>query len=161
MRKLQNRIDQLTTGISACLFAALTVILSYNVFTRFLGGGISWYMEASQYMNVWAMMIAGIGITSKGEHLRISAVESLTRGKGKKILQVIITILTVAFYVLLAYGTYLLAIKSKQNISTMGSLKMSYVYWPLPVISALSAISALLHGMIQQTEPREEGESKP
>lgn len=160
MKKLQDGIDRFTTRASAVLFAIVVVILSYNVFARFLGGGISWYMESSQYLNVWAMMIAGIGIASKGEHLRINAVESMLNGTPKKILQFIVTVLTVIFYLMLAYGTCLLAMKSKQNISTMGNLKMAYVYWPLPIISVLSALSAILHGIIQQTEKIEKGGDK-
>ncbi len=146
MNKLINIIDRSTTAISAALFAVVVVILSYNVFARFLGGGISWYMEASQYLNVWAMLIAGIGICSRNDHLRITALEGVIKGNtGKMILDIIVAILTISFYILLAYGTYLLASRAVQTISTMAPLKMAYVYWALPIISILSAASTFLH----------------
>ena len=155
MKKLQEKIDTITTAISAVLLGVVVIILSYNVFARFLGGGIQWYMEASQYLNVWAMLIAGIGICAKGEHLRISAIEGLLKGNGIKISRLLTALLTIAFYLLFAYGAYLLASRSRQDISTMAPLKMAYVYWLMPVISVLSAISTALQAVIQFQEKPE------
>ena len=157
MKKLQEGINRATTVLSAILMGVVMAILAYNVFARFLGGGIHWYMEASQYLNIWAMLIAGIGICAKGEHLRIQALESLLKGKAYKFNKLIISLLTIAFYSLFAYGSFLLATRSRQSISTMAPLKMAYVYWLMPVTAMLSALSAALHAIIEQTETPEKG----
>ncbi len=160
MKKLSERVDALTTAVSAVLLAIAFIILAYNVFARFLGGGIQWYMEASQYLNVWAMLIAGIGLCSAGSHLRITALESLLKGKGLKANKAVIAILTVAFYLLFAYGTYELAMRSKQDISTMPPLKMAYIYWLMPVTGVLSAVAQALRAIVELTG-RGEGADKP
>ncbi|HHW31646.1 MAG TPA: TRAP transporter small permease [Clostridiaceae bacterium] len=144
MLKLQKVIDKTATIISSILLGIMVVILIYNVAARFLGGGIRWYMEGSQYLNVWAMFIAGIGICVTTDHLRISLIEDLLKGKIKFANKIIVGIINFSFYCLLTYGTYLLASKSRQEISTMPPLKMSYVYWLMPVASALSAISVII-----------------
>ena len=147
----------MTTVLSAILMGVVMVILAYNVFARFLGGGIRWYMEASQYLNIWAMLIAGIGICARGEHLRIQALESVLKGKAYKLNKLLISLLTIAFYSLFAYCGFLLATRARQYISTMQPLRMAHVYWLMPVTAALSAISATLHAIIEQTETPEEG----
>jgi TRAP-type C4-dicarboxylate transport system permease small subunit len=144
MLKLQRWIDKTATVVSSILLGIMMVILVYNVGARFIGGGIKWYMEGAQYLNVWAMFIAGIGICASSDHLRISLIEDLLKGRVKTADKIIVAIVTFAFYVFLAYGTFLLASKSKQMISTMQPLKMAYVYWLMPVASALSALSVII-----------------
>ena len=152
MRKLQHSIDHMAAVLASVLLGAMIVILVYNVFARFMGGGIQWYMEASQYSNVWAMLIAGIGVCIKGEHLRINGLEQALKGKWKTVNRIIVSVITIVFYLFFAYGTYLLALNSRQEISTMAPLKMSYVYWLMPVTGILSAIATAIHLCIEIKE---------
>lgn len=66
MKKLQTTLDKITTLISAILCAAMMVILFANVVLRLIPGigGFKWYMESSQYLNVWSMLIVCIGINA-------------------------------------------------------------------------------------------------
>jgi TRAP-type C4-dicarboxylate transport system permease small subunit len=41
MRRLQRLVERVATGVSGALMAVIMGILIYNVFARFLGGGIS------------------------------------------------------------------------------------------------------------------------
>ena len=72
MKKLQTTLDKITTLISAILCAAMMVILFANVVLRLIPGigGFKWYMESSQYLNVWSMLIVCIGINAMGTNLR-------------------------------------------------------------------------------------------
>ncbi len=148
MRKLQRAVDRISTAVSSVLLGVMMLVLVYNVFARFLGGGISWYMEFSQYANVWAVLAAGIGICACGQHLRISFIDDLLRGRWKIAGKVFTAALTVAFYLLFAYGTFLLATKAKQRISTMQTLRMAHVYWALPVCALLSAAAVALNAVV-------------
>jgi len=160
MQNLQRRIDQISTAISSILLGIMMVILIYNTTMRFIfpDGGVRWYMESSQYLNVWAMFIAGIGLCATSDHLRITFLEELEKGWIKKANTIVIELLTIIFYILLAYGTFLLASKSKQQIATMPSLKMAYVYWLLPIASVLSAISTIISLIIKVTTKDEGGQ---
>jgi TRAP-type C4-dicarboxylate transport system permease small subunit len=117
----------------------------YNVFSRYaLGKGITWYMESAQFLNVWAMFLGGIALCATNDHLRVTMAEEAARGKGKSLLRILVSLLTIVFYCFLAYSSYLLSIRSRQTISTMEPLKMSYVYWLLPLAGGLSALAAML-----------------
>lgn len=145
MNKLRGWVDK-TTTVAACLICAVYMcIIIYNVAARYIfGGGIPWYMESSQYLNVWAMLIAGVGLCASNEHLRVSMIDEVLKGKAKKIDRYIVAVLSLAFYLFVAYSAYLLATRSRQTISTMAPLKMAYVYWMLPVTAVLSAVAVLL-----------------
>jgi len=157
MRKLQQAIDRAVMVISSILLGAMMIIIAYNVVARFVGGGIKWYMESAQYLNVWAMFIAGIGLCATTDHLRITMTEDLLKGRWKTGNKILVGIITTVFYILLTYGTFLLASKSRQVISTMQSLKMAYVYWLLPIASGLSAVSVILGLVIQLTGKDKDG----
>lgn len=146
MQKLQFWIDKASTILSASMLALMMIILAANVALRYIPGigGFKWYMESSQYLNVWAMLIVGIAISVRTEHLNVGMLEEASKGIWKSIIKIIIAIFTIIFYLGLAYGSYLLATKSKQEISTMAPLKMAYVYWLIPIASVLSAVSAFI-----------------
>lgn len=143
--KIQRWVDRTTTVIACLICAVFMLIVIYNVAARyFFDGGIQWYMEGAQYLNVWAMFIAGIGLCASNEHLRVSMIDEFLGGRIKTLDRVIVSVLTFAFYLIVAYSAYLLASRSRQTISTMEPLKMSYVYWMLPVTAGLSALAVLL-----------------
>lgn len=79
MKKLQNALDKGSTLIAAVMCAAMMIILFANVVLRLIPavGGFKWYMEGSQYLNVWSMMIVGICITVKGTHLHVELVDAV------------------------------------------------------------------------------------
>ncbi len=138
-------IDRVTMIISSILCALFMIIVVYNVAARyFFNGGIQWYMESSQYLNIWSVLVAGIGICASNDHLRVSIIDELLRGAPKKVFHLMAAIFSCAFYLFLAYSAFLLAGRSRQVISTMVSLKMSYVYWLIPVVATLSAFAVLL-----------------
>ena len=145
MFTLQRWVDRGTTIIACFICALYMCIIVYNVGSRYIfGGGIQWYMESSQFLNVWAMFIAGIGLCASNEHLRVSLIDEVLKGKVKSVDRCIVSVFTFAFYIVLAYSSYMLAMRSRQTISTMEPLKMAYVYWMIPVTAALSALAVIL-----------------
>lgn len=142
MFKLRYWLDRVAMLLSCVLCGVFMLIVIYNVGARyFFDGGIQWYMESSQYLNIWSVFIAGIGICATNDHLRVAIIDEKLRGKPKTVFFFLSSICTIAFYVFVAYSAYLLASRSRQTISTMGTLKMSYVYWLLPFVSGLSAFA--------------------
>ncbi len=146
MEKLKYKIDKVTLLLSSVMMAAMMVILFINIVLRYMPGfgGFRWYMESSQYLNVWAMFVVGISISLNWTHLNVNILEDNLKGRGKIIIKIVIALFTMLFYIGTAYGTYLLATKSRQVVSTMPYLKMAYIYWLIPVASILSAISTLI-----------------
>ncbi len=166
MKKLQDWVDRVSTLISSLMIAAMMLILVVNIIARLIPkiGGVTWYMESSQYLNVWAMVIIGIQITIKGTHLRVEVVDALTRRSpmGQKLVKVIDSAFIILFYVLAAYAGFLLATKAKQAVSTMPMFNMGQVYAMMPVAYALSAVAAVVDLVVWFKEyGKSSGEDKP
>jgi TRAP-type C4-dicarboxylate transport system permease small subunit len=62
-------------------------------------------------------------------------------------MRLLIALLTIAFFIILGYSFLLLASRARQTVSTMPALKMSYVYWPVPILCFLAALSCALHAV--------------
>lgn len=100
--KLQKKMDNLMTAISAILIAAMFLVIIVNVILRLIPaiGGFKWYMEFSQYANVWAMLLGAVGIAVMGTNLRVEAVDALILSKipgGLKIGRLIVDIAELIF----------------------------------------------------------------
>ena len=67
MKKLQTALDKGSTFIAAVMCAAMMIVLFANVVLRQVPnvGGFKWYMEGSQYLNVWSMLIVGTIMSGK------------------------------------------------------------------------------------------------
>ena len=155
MKKLQTTLDKITTLISAILCAAMMVILFANVVLRLIPGigGFKWYMESSQYLNVWSMLIVCIGINAMGTNLRVEVVDSIL-GKtplGKKIVVIIRDVFIILFYVMVTYGGYQLCTRAKQAVSTMPQFTMGQVYTIFPIAGVLCILSAVLNLVVELT----------
>ncbi len=160
LKKIQKGVDTVTTAVGAVLLAAMFLVITANVILRYLPStnGFSWYMEFSQYANVWAMMIGACGIAVMGTNLRVEAVDSvLNKIKGgKKIAKIIVDVAELVFYIIMTYSGYILSTKAKQTVSTMPQFRMGQVYTIFPVAGVLCVIAVLIHLAVTLTEKEEE-----
>ncbi len=158
---LQKKIDNLMTAISAMLIAAMFAVIIVNVVLRLIPsiGGFKWYMEFSQYANVWAMLLGASGIAAMGTNLRVEAVDALILEKipgGLKIGRLIVDISELVFYATMTYSGWLLATKAKQKVSTMPQFTMGQVYMIFPIAGILCILAVLIHMAVTLSAEQEE-----
>lgn len=158
---LQKKVDNLMTAISAMLIALMFAVIIVNVVLRLIPsiGGFKWYMEFSQYANVWAMLLGASGIAVMGTNLRVEAVDALILGKipgGLKIGRLIVDVSELIFYLSMTYSGWLLATKAKQKVSTMPQFTMGQVYMIFPIAGVLCVLAVLIHMAVTLTAKQEE-----
>ncbi len=163
LKKIQTWIDNIATGVAAVLLAVMFVVLIANVVLRLIPavGGFSWYMEFSQYANVWAMLIGAVGIAVSGTNLRVEVIDALNHKFpwGEKLTKSIVDIFLIIFYCIMTASGRILASKAVQAISTMPSFKMGQVYIIFPVAGVLCVIASVIHLLVtltEKTEPKED-----
>ena len=164
MKKLQQTMDKITTLISSILCAAMMIILFANVVLRLIPsvGGFKWYMESSQYLNVWSMLIACIGINAMGTNLRVEVVDSIF-GKtvlGKKLVVLIRDVFIILFYALVTYSGWQLCTRAKQAVSTMPQFTMGQVYTIFPIAGVICVLGAVVNLIVELTEKSEGGDKE-
>lgn len=161
LTKLQKKMDNLMTAISAVLIAAMFMVIVVNVVLRLIPsvGGFKWYMEFSQYANVWAMLLGAAGIAAMGTNLRVEAVDALILSRipgGIKIGRLIVDIAELVFYFTMTYSGWLLASRAKQKVSTMPQFTMGQVYIIFPIAGLLCILAVLIHMGVTLSEKQEE-----
>ena len=162
LKKIQKWIDLGATFIASLLIAAMFFVLVINVILRAIPavGGFKWYMEFSQYANVWALLIGAAGIAAQGTNLRVELIDSLM-GRfmwGSKLTKIIVDVSLILFYSIMTASGSLLSQKAVQAVSTMPQFKMGQVYAVFPVAGVLCIIAALVHLLVTVTEKPEEME---
>ncbi len=149
IQKVQKRVDETMTIIAAVLIGVMFLVIIANVILRLIPavGGFSWYMEFSQYANVWAMMLGAAGVACMGTNLRVEVIDSLLKKKtwGYKVTRVIVDVFELVFYILVTYSGFLLSTKAKQKVSTMPRFSMGQVYMIFPIAGVLCVAAVLIH----------------
>ena len=160
IKKIQKRVDETMTIIAAFLTGLMFLIIIANVILRLIPsiGGFSWYMEFSQYANVWAMMIGAAGVACAGTNLRVEVIDSVLKKKtySYKLTRVIVDIFELVFYILVTYSGFQLATRAKQKVSTMPSFTMGQVYMIFPIagILCIAAVIINLAALMSEKEGR-------
>lgn len=156
LKKIQTWVDKIATGIAGVLLAVMFVVLVANVVLRLIPsvGGFKWYMEFSQYSNVWAMLIGAAGIAVQGTNLRVEMFDSLARKipGGEKIAKSIVDVAVVIFYTILTVSGYDLSRRAVQAVSTMPQFTMGQVYVIFPIAGVFCVFSALIHLLVTLTD---------
>ena len=164
MKKLQTFMDKSSTLIAAILCGVMMAILLANVILRYIPGigGFKWYMEGGQYLNVFSMLLAGIGITVQRTHLHVELVDTLAAKNPSfaKIHKAIVSLFIILFYVIMTYSGWMLCTKAKQAVSTMPQFTMGQVYTIFPIAGALCTLAAIVDLIIQLTDNNKEEENK-
>lgn len=162
LKKIQKWIDLGATFIASLLIAAMFFVLIINVILRAIPavGGFKWYMEFSQYANVWAMLIGAAGIAVQGTNLRVEIIDSILRklSWGEKITKTLVDIALVVFYSIMTASGYQLSFRAVQAVSTMPEFTMGQVYSIFPIAGTLCVVSAVLHLLVTLTEKSEKME---
>ena len=163
LRKIQKWMDNITTGIAAALLAVMFLVLVAKVVLRLIPavGGFKWYMEFSQYANVWAMLIGAAGIAVQGTNLRVEIIDALSHKYpwGKKVTKTIVDVFLIAFYCILTASGRLMSQKAVQAVSTMPEFTMGQVYSIFPVAGVICIIAAVIHMLVTLTEKDESEEA--
>lgn len=139
LQKINKYISQiLKVALIAC-FTYMTVVLSLQVFGRYLfHKGFSWTEETARYIMIWAVFLGAAYIALNLEHVKVSIIEDLMKKqKHKQILELVQYIAGFIFVVIvLKYGFMQMTI-AKLSKSANTGFSMMFPYLVFPVAFAL------------------------
>ena len=156
-------MDTVTTAIGAILLAVMFLVIMANVVLRLIPniGGFSWYMEFSQYANVWALLIGASGIAAAAPTSGWrSSTPSGAFPWGLKLTRVIVDVALIVYYAILTWSGYELATRARQAVSTMPQFTMGQVYMIFPVAGVLCIVGAVINLLVTLTVKEEGKEEK-
>jgi TRAP-type C4-dicarboxylate transport system permease small subunit len=134
-------VDKVVEGMLIVLFAAMTLNVLWQVFTRFvLGNPSSYTEELARYLLVWLGLLGGAYAVGKKMHLAIDLVPTLVKGPKRIMLEIFIqsSIFIFAAAIVLWGGLSLVGLTlTLRQVSAALQIQLGYVYLVLPLSGIL------------------------
>ncbi|HNZ41250.1 MAG TPA: TRAP transporter small permease [Bacillota bacterium] len=140
--------------ISICLISMvlMTVFTFSNVVLRYIfGSSIAWAEEVSSFLIIWLTYGGSAYAFRMGAHIGIEALVDKLPPKAKHIVRIANNILTIAFFVLLAYYSwnYMTQQIANNQLTPVTRVSVAYPISAVPIGSAL-VIARVIYQTIQE-----------
>ena len=137
LQTIRKGLDKILCAACIFLFGLMVVVGTYQIGTRFIFNSPSTVSEELlTYSFAWMALLSAAYIFGKRDHMRMGFVADKVTGTAKKVLEICIELLVVAFAAIaMVYG----------GINIMG-LTMTQTTASLPVTMGILNIIDLAHG---------------
>ena len=133
--------------IAAFLLLLLTVLLSIQVFVRFVfAGGLAWTEELSRYAFVWAIYFGCILGVKENKHIRVTAQFLLMPKRMEKITLIIADVVWIVFNGVIAFFgfNFVISFFRFPFISQTMGFNLAWVYAIVPLAYGLMLIYVVI-----------------
>lgn len=158
MRVLQILNHKLEEYILVVSVSLLVIIVVLQVFFRFvINMSFGWSEELARYLLIWIAWIAASFAVQRNAHIRVEIVKNMFGDSIKKVIELIVLVISLAFATILAVeGTkFMLLVKGTHQVSPSLGLGMWIVYLGVPVGATLMAIR-FMQELIKIVKPKAE-----
>lgn len=140
MNQVRNIINKGTEWLVCGILAFMTLLVTWQVITRFVFKSPSTVTEAlAKYLFVWLVLIMAAYVVGKREHMAIEFFVARYSVKTKTVLDIIVESCIFLFAaIVLTYGGGYIAINAMSQSDPALSIPMGIVYLALPVSGVLS-----------------------
>ena len=162
MKKITKIYDTLEASVLVLALAFSTLLIFVQVIFRYvLNDSITWSEELARYIFIWMIWLGTSVSMKQKEHIRMDMLMNAVHGKGKLVLELVSSIIMLAFCIFLVkYGWDLVAsMMSRGNKSVALRLPMWIVYSSLPFSQLI--VSLRLIGSIVSDAGKLFGHQKP
>ncbi|NAW88790.1 TRAP transporter small permease [Photobacterium halotolerans] len=155
-----GKVDTLISKIESFMLATGVLLMALNtcvnVVARFgFGQGLFFSGEINRILII-LITFAGIGYAARhGRHIRMSAVYDMLPFKGRKIIMILISVITAAIMFLLAYFSYqyVLSVFERGRILPALGFEIWWIYIWVPLGFAVTGVQYLLTAYKNATSP--------
>ncbi len=147
IEKSANALDKPLNGFLIFLMAAIVVVVTWQVITRFLLPQPSSYTEElARFFLIWISILGSAYAFRTGAHLGLDLMTQKLEGAAKRRTAVVANLVCLVFAAtIMVFGglkLMLLTLELNQTSSSLG-IKMGYVYTVVPLSGALICLFAL------------------
>ncbi len=167
MQKLSQWIDKALATVLISLMAGMVLVVSWQVFTRFvLPRPSSVTEELARFLLVWIGVLGASYALRTKSHLGIDMLVGQLSGLRQRIVEILIYVIIIlfAFFVMIVGGLRLVRLTFALNqISAALGIKMGYVYLVIPLAGALIIYysAAFIVQAVSERTIDDEGNSLP
>ena len=145
LNKIRHVINKIFEVISTAILAVMTVLVVYQVVTRYVFNAPSAISEIlSQYLFVWMIMFGSAYVYGSHEHLTIDIIKDKFSPKVNMIVEIITNVALFAFIaVVCVYGGYLYTVKSAPQVDPQLGISKAVLYSSLPITGVITLFYAV------------------
>ena len=145
MEALRKGIDKFTEWLAFAILALMTVLVTWQVITRFILKNPSTMTEAlAKYLFLWLVLITAAYVIGKREHMSIEFFVGRFSKKNQVILGIISELVVLGFVIIVVtYGGGYIAMNAMSQMDSALPIPVGVVYLALPVSGVLSVFYAL------------------
>ncbi len=144
MDRIANLITSVLKVVCGIVLAALVVIITVEVASRWMGIAMPWTDELARYLLIWMTFLGCSLALASGTHLSVDFIVKKFPENGQKALNIITRVLIIIFFgIIMIYGTKL-SIAAINTRSTALHWSMGAVYSILPLSGLLSVFYAVM-----------------
>ncbi len=147
MKQLRNVIDKVMRVLNAAAMAVLTLLVIWQVFTRYiLNSPSTWSEELAAYMFAWVTVFGAAYVFGKREHMNIPVVVERFSLRNQNSLQILAEVLNLIFALtIMVYGGYEITKLTMGQMSSSLPLQMGYFYMCIPISGIFIALYSVLN----------------
>ena len=154
MRAIVAAFDRAAAVVACALVVALLICVSLGVVTRELNAPLIWTDELSRFLMVWLAVFGWILASRKRIQVRIRYFQDRLPARAGKAVEIAIQAALATLGTLIAVYSVGLVIRNHDLEATTLPLSMSWMYAPMVLAGALTAVQALAELVEALRRPR-------
>ena len=163
MKQAKQILDKILCVICAVLMAFMSILVVYQVFTRYVLNNPSTFSEdLLTYAFVWMSLLSTALVFGEQDHMKLFILADKVNGKGQIILSIVteLIILVITYIICLNGGKSFMNVGAMQVSPTL-HIRMVYVYAILPAAGVLIVIYCILNiGLLASQFMKPKGDEK-
>ena len=147
LHKIRKVVDVVLSSACAVIFAAMVVIGTYQIVTRFIFKNPSTVSEELlTYSFTWMALLASALVFGKRDHMRMGFVADKLGKGGQKVLNIFseLLIMLLAGSVMIYGGVTIMDLTMTQSTASLG-IQMGVVYTIIPLSGCLIVLYSILN----------------
>ena len=142
--KVSGVLTKIMKVVMVALLIWMTFSLGIQVVARYVcSKSFVWSEESARYCMIWMVFIGATEILLNDEHIKVTVVEDLLHGLGKKIIVLIQDIAGLLFSVIMAIYSFPQVELASKAVSSNMNINMGIVYGIFPVVTILMIVAYL------------------
>lgn len=145
MDKLKSIIDKLMEYFCIILMIAMTLLVTWQVFTRYVLNNPSTISEVlARYLFVWLVVAAAAYVFGKREHMCIEYLKDKLPNQVRNVVEILIEVITLIFAgVVMLKGGWSMAIAQMIQIDATLKIPMGIIYSIIPIGGAITVFYSI------------------
>lgn len=147
MKRVKQIVDKITEVMACTILALMTILVTWQVITRFVLKAPSTVTEAlAKYLFLWLVLITAAYVIGRREHMALEFFIRKFSDKAKVICGIISEVVIFLFVsIVMVYGGGYIAMNAMSQMDSALPIPVGVVYLALPVGGVLSAFYAIFN----------------